>query len=109
MGLAGPTPWLHRKVVGYSTVCHIARGKMSSTKSASMYRTAVGAAQSEAGRGDEGWNWRYRHALEKRELSLVACREAPHGEHYPNGRALTAPDAIGGPQAWARSFVVWKN
>ncbi len=82
----------------------------SSLKSVAAYRLAVGAAHSEAGKGDEDWNWRYRHALEKRELTLVSSQEAPHGEHYPEGRALIAPGSFAGAAGWTlRSYVVWKS
>jgi hypothetical protein len=82
---------------------------MSSIKSVSAYQTAAGAAHSEAGKGDADWNWRYRLALGKRDLELVSCREAPHGEHYPDGRALSAPVCIDGPRAWAmKSYITWK-
>ncbi len=82
---------------------------MSSTRSAADYRTAAGAAHSEAGKGDLDWNWRYRLALQKRNLELVSCHEAPRGEHYPDGRALSAPMCVDGEQAWAtKSFITWK-
>ena len=73
------------------------------------YLTAYNGALDEVGPGSEGWNTRYRNALEKRGLTIGEPNYVPDAR-YPQGWALNSPEGNDGANAWPScSSVIYKD
>ena len=91
---------------------YLRNASVYSQSRAHQYRSALDAAVKDAGRGDAGWNERFRVALQDHGLCLVQPTpwnpQRPYMAHYPGGWPYEAPYQRAEADGWPDgTLVVW--